>query len=219
MKNFLKIVLFLSVFNTAFGQIEPRHTFTIELGMPVPMANSVFKGMMKSIVSVSPYYQFRLKNSIAFGAGINYTYLQIDKFKVPTSEPASGGLQSGGVFLKLSHEKFHTEQFATDLGVKVGYSQTYFNTNYNDSLYGKALKVNSISITPTLGLILSVDEFSSYRFTLGYAFQGYGFSPQRLGIKTNAGYDPSQFSKLTQYLIFGFGFTHYFSGGEESIQQ
>lgn len=218
MKYLLKLFCFLCLFNQAVGQIEPKHTFTIELGMPVPIANSVFKGMMKSIVSVSPYYQFRLKNSIAFGAGINYTYLQIDKFKVPASEPASGGLQSGGVFFKLSYEKFHTEQFATDLGGKIGYSQTYFNTDYNDSLYGKALKVNSISVTPTLGLILSVDEFSSYRFTLGYAFQGYGFSPQRLGIKTNAGYDPTQFSKLTQYLILGFGFTHYFSGKDESTQ-
>jgi hypothetical protein len=211
MKYFFLLVCFVCIFNQNFAQIEPKHTFTIELGMPVPIANSVFKGMMKSIVSVSPYYQFRLKNSIAFGAGINYTYLQIDKFKVPSAEPASGGLQSGSVFFKIGHEKFHTEQFATDLGVKIGYSQTYFTTDYNDSLYGKALKVNSISVTPTLGLILSVDEFSSYRFTLGYAFQGYGFSPQRLGIKTDAGYDPTQFSKLTQYLIFGFGFTHYFS--------
>lgn len=193
------------------GQIEPKHTFTTEVGMPVPMANTVFKGMMKSIVSCSPYYQYRFKNSFTIGAGLNYTYLQIDRFKVPTAQPAAGGFHSAGLFGKIGHEKFHNEQFATDFGIRFGYTQSYFQTDFNDSLYGKPLQVNSISVTPSLGLILSVDEFSSYRFFLGYTFQGFGFSPQRLGISTNAGYDPSNFSKPTQYLVFGFGFTHYFS--------
>jgi hypothetical protein len=211
MKKVIFVIFVLGFTSSFFGQIEPKHTFTMEIGMPIPVSNQVFKGIMKSIVSISPYYQYRMKNSLTFGAGVNYTYLQIDKFKVPTAEPAKGGVQSGSFFLKVGHEKFHNEQFATDLGVKVGYTQTYFTTNYNDSIYGKPLQVNSITITPTLGLILSVDEFSSYRLTLGYAINGYGFSPQRLGIHTNAGYDPSKFSKLTQCFIVGFGYTHYFS--------
>lgn len=194
----------------SFGQFEPKHTFNVEVGMPVPIANRSFKGIMKGVISISPYYQYRLPNSLAFGAGVQYNYLQINPTKVPTAEPAKGGLHSFGAFMKVSKEKFHNEQFATDFGVKLGYSQTYFLTDYNDKKYGKPQQVSSMTIAPMLGLILSVDEFSSYRFTIGYTIQGFGFSPYRLGIATNGGYDIDNFSKPTQYLVLGFGFTHYF---------
>lgn len=216
MRGVVKIFVALSICSSVFGQMEPKHTFTVELGMPVPVANKSFR-VMSGIVALAPYYQYRLPNSLAFGAGVNFHYLQVNKFKVPSSEPAMGGMYSGGIFVKVGHEKFHNERFATDLGVKIGYSQTYFDTDFNDSIYGAPQKTNSITISPTLGLILNVDEYSSYRLTIGYAIQGFGFSPQRLGISSNAGYlngmvfDPNTFNKPTQYLIFGFGFTHYFS--------
>lgn len=210
MKSIFIVICLIGVYSSVFGQFEPKHTFNIELGMPVPLANKPFKGIMKGVIVFSPYYQYRLKNSLAFGAGIQYTYLQINEFKVPTNERVKGGIHSGGAFVKVSHEKFHNERFATDVGVKFGYTKNYFITDFNDSLSGKPLQVNSVSISPMLGLILNVDEFSSYRLTIGYAFQGYGFSPQRLGIQSNAGFDPTNFSKPTQYFIFGFGFTHYF---------
>ena len=211
MKKIICFAFLFGVIINSFGQIEPKHTFTMEVGMPIATANPFFKGVMKSIVNLSPYYQFRFNNSFTIGAGANYSYLQVDKFKVPTAEPAIGGVHTIGGLVKFGYEKFHNEQFATDFGVKIGYNKTYFNTDFNDSIYGKAQTVNSVSITPMLGLILSVDEFSSYRFTIGYAFNGFGFSPQRLGIQTNAGYNVSEYSKPTQCLIIGFGFTHYFS--------
>jgi hypothetical protein len=211
MRKIISFAFLFGVIINSFGQIEPKHTFTMEVGMPIATANPFFKGVMKSIVNLSPYYQFRFKNSFTLGAGANYSYLQVDKFKVPTAEPAKGGVHTIGGFVKVGHEKFHNEQFATDFGVKIGYNKTYFNTDFNDSIYGKAQTVNSVSVTPMLGLILSVDEFSSYRFTIGYAFNGFGFSPQRLGIQTNAGYNVSEYSKPSQCLIIGFGFTHYFS--------
>jgi hypothetical protein len=165
---------------------------------------------MKGGVSISPYYQFRMKNSLAFGCGVQYNFFQVNNIKAATIKSASGGVHSVGVFFKVSKEKFHTEQFATDFGVKIGYCETYFATDFNKTLYGKPLQVSSLTFAPTLGLILSVDEFSSYRFTIGYNVQCYGFYPQRLGNVTNAGYDSSDYNKVTQFLLVGFGFTHYF---------
>lgn len=210
MKKLVFSIFFCFYFFSVFGQISPKHTFNMEIGIPVPMTNPYFKGLMKSVISSSPYYQYRLPNSLAFGAGVLYTYFQVDKFKVPTAEPAKGGVHTIGCFGKISHEKFHTEQFATDFGVKIGYSKTYFKTDYNDSLHGKALSTNSMFVIPTVGFILSVDEFTSYRFSVGYAFQGYSFSPHSLGISTNSGYNTAKFSHPTSCLIVGFGFTHYF---------
>jgi len=211
MKKIVELFFVFSFFFSACAQLEPKHTFNVEVGIPVPVANPFFKGVMKSVVNISPYYQYRLKSSLAFGVGVNYSHLQIDKFKIPNAEPVKGGMHSGGVFLKVSHEKFHNEQFATDFGVKFGYNKNYFETDYNDTIYGKAQTVNSFSVTPTLGFILSVDEFTSYRFTIAYAVNNFGFSPSRLGMNTNGGFDPSKFSTFTQCAIFGFGFTHYFS--------
>lgn len=210
MKRIVVICCFLLVLTSGLAQLEPKHTFNIELGIPVPMGNKVFKGMMKGGVAISPYYQYRMKNSLAFGFGSQYTYFQINNMKASSVKSAKGGVHSVGLFVKISKEKFHTEQFATDFGVKVGYCQTYFNTNFNDSLNGKPQQVGSLTIAPTLGLILSVDEFSSYRFTIGYNVQCYGFSPQRLGNVSNGGYNPADFNNVTHFLFVGFGFTHYF---------
>jgi hypothetical protein len=213
MKNVLLLTAVLFV-NLLSAQIEPKHTFTMELGMPIPMANEGFNKMMKGIVVASPFYQFRFKNTLAFGVGLNYSYLQVNKFSVPSSQPVTGGVHSAGFFVKAGVEKFHNEQFATDFGVKVGYNNTYFATDFNDSIIGKPQEVGNVSVTPMLGLILSVDEFSSYRFTLGYCIQGYGFYPARLGMTTENGLNPAFYNRATQFLIVGFGFTHYFKSKE-----
>jgi hypothetical protein len=214
MKKYLAVLSIIILHSSITAQIEPKHTFTMEVGMPIPMSNFAYRKMMKGIVAVSPFYQYRFKNSFAIGAGINYSYLQINKFTVPSSQPVTGGVHSAGVFVKASVEKFHNEQFATDFGVKIGYNNTYFVTDYNDSILGSAQSVGNVSITPMLGLILSVDEFTSYRFTLGYNMQGYGFYPRRLGLTTENGFDTSLYSRQTSFLIVGFGFTHYFKSKE-----
>lgn len=216
MKFILKTIFVFGVFSSVFCQVEKRHSFSIELGLPQPLYNKAFR-VMKGVVAIAPYYQYRLSNSLAFGAGVNFHYFQINKFKMPDSQQAKGGMYSGGAFFKVSHEKFHTDQFATDFGVKVGYSQSYFVTDYNESKIGGPVIVGSATVQPMLGLILAVDEFTSYRFTFGYTIQGFGYSPQRLGVTTNSSYlnggtfDVSTYTKPTQYFIFGFGFTHYFS--------
>jgi len=51
-------------------QIEPKHTFNVEIGLPNGMVNEAFGNIMQGLVNVAPYYQFCLKKHIAFGAGI-----------------------------------------------------------------------------------------------------------------------------------------------------
>ncbi len=215
MRNRLTLLFFIAFTSIVFAQPEPKHTFTVEVGMPVPLANKAFKWVMKPEVAVSPYYQYRLPNSLTFGIGAQYAYWQINKYREPSSQPAQGGIHTVGGFVKVGHEKFHNDRFATDVGVKFGYNQTYFITDYNTKLYGKPQQTMSASVTPTLAFILNVDEFSSYRFTIGYAFQGYPFSNQRLGVTENSGSTDGSVlyptKTVTQYLVVGFGFTHYFS--------
>ena len=205
--------LYILVFLFAVGvvkaqQIEPKHTFNVELGLPNAMTNKPFGDYMQGLVNVAPYYQFRLKNSIAFGSGIRYAYFGVNQFKVP--QKTLGGMHSFGAFLKVSHEKFHTDRFSTDLGVKFGYTQNYFVTNRNDSLNQNPYQVNSILIEPTAEFSLVADEQVAYSLIVSYAFQGFAYKSNMIGLQTLGGYDQSEFQRVTSYLTIGFGFTYYF---------
>lgn len=209
MKIYLLISFILfSVFYSESQVIEPKHTFNVELGLPNGFANKPFKNIMQGLVNVAPYYQYAFPNHIVVGGGIRYAYFAVNEFKVP--EPVFGGMHSGGIFVKAGWEKFHSERFATDIGIKVGYTQSYFLTDKNDSIGVNPYQVNSFYVEPTIGFILTADEFTSYRLFVSYAFEGFGYTPKMIGLETFGGYDPAEFNRTTAFLIIGFGFTYYF---------
>lgn len=191
-----------------YGDIIPKHSFTIELGLPVPTSNKPFQSIMQGFVRLSPYYQFTLKNHLAFGVGANYNYFKVNQFRVP--EKVSGGVHIAGGFVKVGYEKFHSMRFGTDFGVKLGFNTNQFVTDSNATNLGGAYVVNTYFVEPTIGLILTSGEFTSYRFVVGYNYQGNDFNTQNLGINSTGGYKESDLSKKTQFMTFGFGFTYYF---------
>jgi hypothetical protein len=204
------LILFVSIsaFVSDAQVIDPKHTFNIELGLPNGMTNKSFKSIMQGLVNVAPYYQYKINKQIVVGIGVRYSYFAINEFKV--SDPTYGGMHSGGIFFKTGWEKFHTDHFATEIGLKFGYTQNYFVSDRNDSLGVNPRIVNSTYLEPSIGLILTADEQSSYRLVVSYAFQGFGFRPDLIGLQSLGGYDPSEFNKVTSFLIVGFGYTYYF---------
>jgi len=210
MSRFVFILLFLcQAYQPVMSQsFEPKHTFNIELSLPNGFSNQPFKKIMQGLVNVSPYYQYTFKNHFVLGAGLRYSYFAVNEFKVP--EKTYGGMHTGGIFLKAGWEKFHNDRFATDLSVKFGYTQNVFVTQKSDTVERFIYQNNCTYIEPSLGLILTVDEFSSYRLVIGYGIQGFGFRPAMIGLETFGGYDPKNFSRVTSFLIVGFGYTHYF---------
>ena len=213
MKNIFLILGFFLMSIQAFSQkIEPKWTWNVELGLPVAIANEPFDDVMQGLVGVSTYAQYSFPAHLHFGLGGRYSLFTINEFKVPTS--VGGSLHTAGGFLKIGYDKFITDRFAVDFGVKIGYlfnGSVVEETNPEGDIIANHTNSNeSILVEPTLGLILSADERSSYRLTFGYNIQGYGFKPSFIGVNTNSGWDPTGFNKLTQYLIVGFGYTHYF---------
>lgn len=208
----LLFILFLAIspYILKAQAIDPKHTFNIELGLPNGFSNKPFKNIMQGLVNVAPFYQYAFKKQLVLGAGLRYSYFTINEFKI--TEPVNGGMHSAGIFLKAGWEKFHNERFATDLSVKFGYTQNYFVSDRSDSssIITTINQVNSTYIEPSIGFIVTVDEFSSYRLFIGYGFQGFGFRPNHIGLDSFGGYDPKDFNKSTSFLIVGFGYTHYF---------
>lgn len=192
-----------------WGQkIDPKWTMNIELGLPTSIANQPFDDIMQGLVSTSLYGQYSFPFHLNIGVGAKYTLMQINEFRVQS--PVKGQMHTGAAFIKVGWDKFHNERFATDFSVKVGYAQTYFNTDLNKNLGVNPVQFNKILIEPTAAIILSADERNSYRWSLGYCINGFGFSPRNLGFQDDGGYDPNNFKMLTQYLVVGFGYTFYF---------
>lgn len=211
-----KIILFFflifSVLELNAQKIEPKYSFNVELGLPVTIANTPFNDVMQGLLGVSLYQQYSFPFHLNVGLGARYSLFTINEFRVPV--PLNGSVHTTGAFMKIGYDKFFTERFAIDIGVKVGYSLNFSETkerNLTGDIINKTSNQNeSVLIEPTLGLILAADEKTSYRFTIGYNIQGYGFSPRFIGLESDSTWDPSKYSTPTQYLVVGFGFTYYF---------
>jgi hypothetical protein len=190
--------------------MEIDDSFVFELGLPNGFVNAPFKNIMQGVVYVSPMYQYTLRSGLMFGAGVHYSYFNINQFRI--NQKISGGMHNGAAFIKLGHEKFWTPSLATDIGVKAGFAQTAFVT---DTLKSMGITYNSKQsayIEPNIGICLAADVNASFRLTIGYAFYGFGYKPWDIGINSDLGYSASDLNKVSSYLIVGFGYSRYFNG-------
>jgi hypothetical protein len=53
---------------------------------------------------------------------------------------------------------------------------------------------------------------------IGYPIYGYGFTPWMIGIDSNIGYDPTEYSKPSSFLSVGFAYTYYFNGKKTAAE-
>jgi hypothetical protein len=219
---FRSLLLFSFVFTTSivgaqdeeeddeiYSRIKPKHSMTIELGLPVPIRNKGFNGYLQGIVNFSPYYHYNFQNNLSLGIGGNYSYFWINRV-LETSNKNLGGIHSTGLFLKLGHEKFYTDRLGTDIGVKFGGQQLTFDSEFNKTNHGGAISKTVYYIEPTIGIVLTASEFTSYRWIVGYTIQNYTFNPTQLGFASSSTFTGTDYSKPTQFLTVGFGFTYYF---------
>ncbi|MDG1333205.1 MAG: hypothetical protein P8P74_12800 [Crocinitomicaceae bacterium] len=203
------LIIFLSLSSYSNAQsITPKYSYNVELCLPVAMSNQPFNDFMQGLVGVSTYGQYSFPFHLNVGAGIRYSYFTINEFSVPS--PVFGGVHSGTAFIKVGYDEFHNDRFGTDFGLKAGYSHTFFDTDLNKDEGVNPVDIGSTYAEFTTAFILTANEKSSYRWIIGYGMQGFGFSPQQIGLETNGGYDPANFKRITTYLVVGFGYTYYF---------
>ena len=136
------LILFLSVSSFSNAQsVTPKYTYNVELCLPVAMSNQPFDDFMQGLVGASTYGQYSFPFHLNVGAGLRYSYFTINEFSVPS--PVFGGVHSGSAFAKVGWDKFHSDRFATDFGLKVGYSQTFFDTDLNKAAGKNPVQVGS----------------------------------------------------------------------------
>jgi hypothetical protein len=188
--------------------VNRKHTFNLELGLPNGFSNAPFKKIMQGLVNVAPYYQYAFANNLIIGAGVQYTHFNINPLKVTT--PIRGGLHTLSGIVKVGWEKFHTEQFATDFSFKFGYMKNQFIWNKKDGAGKQTYSNDGVYLEPTMGFILAADEQTSYRFFIGYGFQGFKFKANMIGLEPFSTYETPSLERVSSYLLIGFGYTYYF---------
>lgn len=209
MKRIIFISLMLLSVTTLKAQVvlEPKHTFNVELGLPITTGNFAYKYIMQGIVNSSVYYQYRFNNNFALGAGGNMLLTTVNRVKVNPSVP--GSIFGYGGFVKIGYERFFDDFLGIDFGVKLGYNQNLFQDSALVAEYpSKKYNLGCMTMTPMFALKLMADNANSYSFTLGYTFQDYTFFPGRLGYPSQ-GLSNDQVTGSTQFLTLGFGYTHY----------
>lgn len=208
MLKYVTFFFFAMLMITANSQnIKPKSSIHINFGLPVNIANESFKGIMQGLINTSAHYQYTLENTLCFGAGVNFSYFTLNEFKI--KETNKGAVYMPSAFLKVGSEKFHSPNFGTDIGLKVGYTMNYFKSDSIIALEGKPRELGSLYIEPNFGFMLAIDQQTTIKFAIGYVIQDFGFRPTLMGLSSEGGFNPDGFDRLTQYLTIGFGYTHY----------
>ena len=170
---------------------------------------------MQGLVHASAHYQYALSSGLYLGTGAHYSYLAINEFRV--TPKIYGGIHSAAVFLKTGHEKFWSERFGTDIGLRSGWVRSYVVSDALEEVQQSPQIREGLFIEPNISLILTSDVNQSFRLSIGYPIYGYSFSPQLIGIEGNMGYDPADFEGNSSYLSVGFGYTYYFNGKKSTV--
>lgn len=191
----------------AQAEFAPKGSFKVEIGLPNNATNKAFRDLMQGLVCLTPSYQYTLDNTLSFGFGLRYNYFDVNEFK--NTVDLAGGMHMAGVFGKIGQEKFYGN-FGLDYGVRAGYSMNFMVTNKNDELLGRPYTNDAVFVEPHMGLALTANENTSFRLSLGYAFHGFQFRPEQVGLESFGGVSDDQLNTITTYFTIGFGYSYYF---------
>lgn len=207
--------LLLIVGCNATGQIEDdKLNVTMELTLPSGQFNKAYKAYLNGLVNVQPKFQYKFAKNWFVAAGPKYSYYTIAEFKVPTK--MNGGAHTYGGFIEAGWHHWSTPRLALEIGCKVGTAQTAFIT---DLTREKGIqRVTAMYVEPTFSFVLASDEAVAYRWIVGYSFSGYDFKPYHIGLETNGGYAASDFDRMTQSIIVGFGMSYYFGNERTDLE-
>jgi hypothetical protein len=208
--RFFFLFLFTGSLPLKAQEITPDDSFTFDLCLPNAMGNQPYRNIMQGLVHASMHYQYAFKSGFYIGAGTHYSYFAINEFRV--TPKIYGGIHSAAAFFKTGHEKFWSERFGTDMGLKAGWVRSYVVSDALEELQQVPQIREGLYLEPNISLILTADVNQSFRLTIGYPLYAYPFSPQLIGIEGNMGYDPAEFQRNSNFLSVGFGFTYYFNG-------
>jgi hypothetical protein len=179
-----------------------------EVNLPISSGNPLFKTWVQGLGGAGASARYRFQEQWVLGLGVQYSYFIINEFRVP--EKIRGNAQFLSGYLEFGYEKNHNAVFSSSFTMRTGYSQIFFASSEFKKKEIKNSAVEAFFIQPTMSLALMADEISSFRFSLGLAFQGFAMNPSRIAAVSTGGFALKDYRRNTNYVFIGLGYTHYF---------
>lgn len=185
--------------------LQPKGSLRTDLMLPLTTSNLTYKRFLDGLVDFSFGYQHNVFKGMYLGGGAHYYYAQIDPFAL--NSDVKGGLHYTGAYGKLGYEKFLSEKFAIDFGVKGGYTYLF---SVNDSC-ATSYQSHFPFIQTQLSLTLMASEKSGFSLSIAYNHYFDNFRPEYVCFDSFSGYTPSNYAGISQTLSIGFSYVYYFN--------
>jgi len=209
----LAVYLLLSS-EVSFSQsmnIEPKGSLTVDIGIPTNEQNRAFDNVLEGLFNGGVGYQYNLYKGLTVGGGLKYSFFINDRFAL-NQTIGTGAMHIPAVYAKVGYEKFTTDRFSFNFGVRGGYSSMIMVNDSNSVHIGGAYFKESFFVEPQMELLLTSDkgEPNGFSLVLGYAVYFSEFNPEFISRDSFQGLLPEDNIGFTRFFSLGFGFRHYF---------
>jgi hypothetical protein len=215
--NHIFIITILCLFytsNIAFTQgvnIPPKGSLTVDIAIPTNEKNRAFDHVLEGLFNGGVGYQYNLHKGLTIGAGVKYSFFINNRFAL-NQTVGLGAIHIPAVYAKVAYEKFTTDRFSFNFGVRGGYSTMIMVNDSNTFNIDGPYLEKAFFIEPQLELLITADkgEPNGVSFVLGYSVYFSEFNPEFLSVDKFLGLLPEDSVGFTRFLSLGFGFRHYF---------
>jgi hypothetical protein len=207
-------VFVLLISHTSISQsasIQPKGSFMVDVGIPTNEKNRAFDSVLEGLFNGGLGYQYNIYKGLTVGGGLKYSFFINDRFALnQTAGP--GGMHIPAIYGKVGYEKFTTDRFSFNFGIRGGYSSMIMVNDSNIVNIGKPYFQESFFIEPQLELLVTTEkgEPNGFSLVLGYAVYFSEFNPKFISRDKFIGMLPEDIEGFTRFFSLGFGYRHYF---------
>lgn len=210
----LTVLCLLYSSNSSFAQsanIPQEGSLTVDIGIPTNEQNRAFDNVLEGLFNGGIGYQYNIHKGLTIGAGVKYSFFINDRFALnQTAGP--GAMHIPAVYAKVGYERFTTDRFSFNFGLRGGYSSMIMVNDSNTVNLGGPYIHQSFFVEPQLELLITSDkgEPNGFSLVLGYAIYFSEFNPDFISRDKFLGLLPEDNIGFTRFFSLGFGFRHYF---------
>lgn len=215
MSKLAPFLVFCIMFNLshAWSQnkvFEPKGSIAIDIGIPSQGKNESFRTVMNGLFNGGLNYQQNVFKGLTIGIGAKYSFFIVNTFALGNVQ-WRGGLHTPSIYGKIGYEKFITDRFSLNFGIRSGYAMQFSTSDSCRIKLGRPYQENTFFMEPQVELLLLTDKNSAdgFSFVLGYNMVFSEFGPQFLCMQTLPNSVPEHYEGITRFLTLGFGYRYY----------
>lgn len=190
---------------------QPEGSFSLDIGIPTGAKNTAFNSVLEGLFNGGANYQYNIYNGLTIGIGAKYSYFTNDRFALKQTI-GKGGLHMPAIYAKIGYEKFTTDRFSINIGIRGGYASLISVNDSSLIKLGKPYTTSTFFVEPQLELLLTADKNdpNAYSFVVGYSIYFAEYGAEYLSREFLTGFLPEYSVGLTRFFSVGFGYRYYF---------